>query len=190
VQLQLSKYVHQTLFWSLSFNSLFFSALIAEAAPANDSPSQVSKFASIGPWTVSAGFPQGGSSSGTPALSLRNEVAEGGFATLGLNLSSDRQAGSESAGAFLKWNHMLASGWGKSFPYAFVQSGMLIQKVAASSKKETSFLAAAGLGVEVSLIREISTSVETGIGGVMWPSERLSYNAATTQISVHYHFDF
>jgi hypothetical protein len=180
--------------WSLSFNPLFFGPCLAQAAPAlvspADSASPVSKYASIGPWTLSAGFPNGGSVLGSPALSIRTEVIQGEFLTAGLNLSSDHQANTESAGGFLKWNHMLATGWGKSFSYAFLQSGIMLQKTSQKSKKETSLMTAAGVGVEVSLLREISTSLETGIGGVMWPSDRMSYNAATTQLSVHYHFDF
>ncbi len=179
------------LFPSLLFSFAISNAEMAFAASAtSETPPQPSKFSSIGPWTLSAGFPQGGSSLGAPALSIRNEVLNGEFVTIGVNLSSDRQSKSESTGVFLKWNHMLSAGWGKSFPYAFIQTGYLTQKASESAKKESSAVAACGLGVEVSLLREISTSVETGLGGVLWPSERTSYTAATTQLSIHYHFDF
>lgn len=190
MRLQSISKFRRVLTWSLNFSVLIVVQIPAQAGPATDPSAQASKYSVIGPWTLSAGFPQGGSVLGSPALSLRNEVTQGEFVTAGLNFSLDRQAGSESAGGFLKWNHMLSAGWGKSFPYAFVQSGLMTQKASQSSKKETSLLAAAGIGVEITLLREISTSLETGIGGSVWPSERLSFNAATTQIAVHYHFDF
>ena len=128
----------------LLFPSLLFSFSLGDAefafaaAAMNEPPPQPSKFSSIGPWTLSAGFPQGGSSLGIPSLSLRNEVLNGEFVTIGANLSSDRQNKSESTGVFLKWNHMLSAGWGKSFPYAFIQGGYLNQKASESAKKESS----------------------------------------------------
>ncbi|MFZ9519130.1 MAG: hypothetical protein ACO3A4_01510 [Silvanigrellaceae bacterium] len=163
----------------------------AFAGPANiDSHSESSKYSVIGPWSVSAGFPQGGSIWGSPALGLRNEIFNGEFVSVGLNLASDKIQKSESTGIFAKWNHMLSPGWGKSFPYAFVQSGYVSQKANEAAKKESVANFAFGLGVEVSLLREISTSLETGLGGVLWPSSQMSYTSATTQLAVHYHFEF
>lgn len=176
---------------TILFSLFLFPARFVLAAPASSDPiPEVSKYSIIGPWTISAGFPQGGSLWGSPALSVRNEIVNGEFVTVGLNLSSDKQNKTESSGIFAKWNHMLSPGWGKSFPYAFVQSGYLTQKESESAKKDSSAVFAFGLGAEVSLLREISTSVETGLGGVLWPSSQLSYLAATTQLSIHYHFQF
>ncbi|MEN9827055.1 MAG: hypothetical protein RI953_2800 [Pseudomonadota bacterium] len=163
----------------------------ASAGPASIDPSSdTSKYSVIGPWSISAGFPQGGSVWGSPALGLRNEIFNGEFVSVGLNLASDKISKSESAGVFAKWSHMLSPGWGKSFPYAFVQSGYLSQKANETAKNESSANFAFGLGVEVSLLRELSTSVETGLGGVLWPSSQMSYTAATTQLALHYHFQF
>ncbi|NBW81261.1 hypothetical protein EBR21_05855, partial [bacterium] len=120
----------------------------------------------------------------------RNEIFNGEFVSVGLNLASDKTAKSESSGIFAKWNHMLSPGWGKSFPYAFVQSGYLSQKASETAKKESNANFAFGLGVEISLLRELSTSVESGLGGVLWPSSQMSYTAATTQLALHYHFQF
>jgi hypothetical protein len=162
----------------------------ALAAPASvDSSSQESSpYSILGPWTLSAGFPQGGSIWGSPALSARNEVSQGDFLTIGLQLSSDRKEKSESAAVFAKWNHMLSNGSGRSFPYAFLQSGYLVQKANEETQKESSAVFATGLGVEVSLLPEISTSLEVGWGGILWPASQFSYAAATTQLAIHYHF--
>lgn len=175
---------------SISLAALSLS-LRASAAPAIfESNSEPSRYANLGPWSLSAGFPQGGSTWGSPTLGIRNELFNGEFLSLGLNLASDKTEKSESQGVFAKWNHMLSAGWGKSFPYAFLQTGYVSQKLSETAKKDTSAVFAVGLGVEVSLLREISTSLETGLGGVLWPSSQLKYSTATTQLSVHYHFQF
>lgn len=171
--------------------ALLFNSLAAAAAPlSSENSNELSRSAVLGPWSLSAGFPNGGSIWGAPALGLRNEVAAGEFVSIGLNLSADKAGKSESMGLFAKWNHMLFAPLGKAFPYAFLQCGVLSQKSSEASKKETTLMSAAGFGVEVSLLREISTSLETGLGGNLWPSTNANYSAATTQISMHYHFQY
>lgn len=162
----------------------------AQAAPSysSDGASSSGRFAVLGPWSLSAGFPNGGSVWGSPALSIRNEWSEGEFVTVGLQLSSDKATRSDNFGVMGKWNHMMFTPVGRAFPYGFFQFGAQSQKKSENDSFETSLLAAFGVGVEVSLVREISTSFDTGFGGVFWPSNRLSYNAATTQISLHFHF--
>ncbi|MEY4064947.1 MAG: hypothetical protein RIR26_1155 [Pseudomonadota bacterium] len=125
---------------------------------------------------------------GSPALSVRHEWSDGEFVTFGLQLSSDKASKADTAGVLGKWNHMIFTPVGRAFPYAFLQLGGQSQKKSESAATESNILAATGLGVEVSLVREISASFETGFGGVFWPSSRLNYNTATTQISLHFHF--
>lgn len=186
-----SRFARPMLFWTLISEFVFLSSPKAFSAPASNEPQPPQgQYSAIGPWSLSAGFPQGGSVWGSPALGIRHELIDGGFASAALNFSSDRAGKSESFGLFAKWNQMLSAGWGKSFPYAFLQSGMLTEKLSEKSKRETSTIFAAGLGVEVSLLREISTSIETGFGGVLFPESQMSFTTATTQLSVHYHFEF
>ncbi|MEN9810722.1 MAG: hypothetical protein RLZZ488_2289 [Pseudomonadota bacterium] len=186
-----SKFARPMLFWTLISKFVFFSSPEAFSAPASIEPQQPQgQYSALGPWSLSAGFPQGGSVWGSPALGIRHELIDGGFASAAINFSTDRTGKSESFGVFAKWNQMLSAGWGKSFPYAFLQSGMLTEKLSEKSKRETSTIFAAGLGVEVSLLREISTSLETGFGGVLLPATQTSFTTATTQLSVHYHFEF
>ena len=150
--------------------------------------SSAGRYAVLGPWSLSAGFPNGGSVWGTPALSVRHEWSEGEFITFGLQVSSDKSTKADTMGVLGKWNHMMFTPVGRAFPYGFLQMGAQTQKKSESAASEANFLAATGLGVEVSLLREISASFETGFGGVFWPSNRLNYNTATTQIALHFHF--
>lgn len=157
------------------------------AAPADELDEQ-SMFSLIGPWSISAAFPNGGSVWGTPALGARFEVSEGEFLSLGLQLSSSTPDNSSAQGMQFKWQHMLLTPLPRSYPYLFVQGGLQSVQLSAADARDTSLLAAVGLGVEVSLIREISTSFETGFGGVFWPSRLVNYSAATTHLAIHYHF--
>jgi len=177
--------------------SLLSSALVeyfpanAVAAPAvleNSSPP--SRYQLLGPWSLSAGFPNGGSTWGSPALGVRNELFEGEFVSVALQLASNKQEKSEASGLMMKWNHMMFTPVGRSFPFFFLQAGLQNVKESESAKAQSSFQAALGVGVEVSLLREISTSFETGFGGVFWPSSRINYSTATTQLSLHYHFQY
>ncbi|MEN9530616.1 MAG: hypothetical protein RI932_2489 [Pseudomonadota bacterium] len=163
----------------------------ATAAPsAVESPNTPSRFQLLGPWSLSAGFPNGGSTWGSPALGVRNEVFEGDFISLALQFSSNKQEKSDASGVMVKWNHMMFTPVGRSFPYFFLQAGLQSVKESEAAKAQSSFQSALGVGVEVSLLREISTSFETGFGGVFWPSTRINYSTATTQISLHYHFQY
>ncbi len=163
----------------------------AEAAPsATDSANLPSRYSQLGPWSISAGFPNGGSIWGTPAFGVRNELSEGEFIAVGLQLSANKEEKSESAGLMAKWQHMMFTPVARAFPYVFFQAGVQSVKESDATKSETSLLTAIGLGVEVSLLREISTSFETGFGGVFLPSSKINYSAATTQLSLHYHFQY
>lgn len=163
----------------------------AEAAPsAADSANASSRTSQLGPWSISAGFPNGGSIWGTPAFGIRNELSEGEFVSVGLQLAANKEKKSEAAGLMMKWQHMMFTPVARAFPYAFFQAGVQSVKESDAAKSETSMLAAMGFGVEVSLLREISTSFETGFGGVFLPSHKINYSAATTQLSLHYHFQY
>jgi hypothetical protein len=158
------------------------------AAANVDELEEQSMFSLIGPWSISAALPNGGSVWGTPALGARFEVSEGEFLSLGLQLSSSTPDNSSAQGLQFKWQHMFLTPLPRSFPYLFVQGGLQSVQLSAGETKDSSLLAAVGLGVEVSLIREISTSFESGFGGVFWPSRLLNYSAATTHLAIHYHF--
>jgi hypothetical protein len=121
---------------------------------------------------------------------VRHELFEGEFVAVGLQFASNKQEKSEASGVMVKWNHMMFTPVGRSYPYAFLQTGLQSIKESETAKAQSSFQAALGVGVEVSLLREISTSFETGFGGVFWPTTRINYSTATTQISLHYHFQY
>lgn len=164
-----------------------FSSL-ALSAPQPDELDEQSMFSLIGPWSISAALPNGGSIWGVPALGARAEITEGEFLTVGIQLSSSKSDNSSAHGLQFKWQHMLLTPLPRSYPYGFLQAGVQTVKLSSNDKSETSLLAAVGLGVEVSLLREISTSFETGFGGVFWPTQSVNYSAATTQLAIHYHF--
>jgi hypothetical protein len=147
-------------------------------------------FSLIGPLSISAGLPSGGSVWGVPALGARAEVSEGEFLNIGVQFSASRPDSSNAYGLQVKWQHMLLTPLSRSYPYGFVQGGLQSVKLTANDNGQTTLLAAVGIGVEVSLLREISTSFETGFGGVFWPSQSLNYSAATTQLAIHYHFQY
>ena len=167
-----------------------FSSTVFAAGSQPQELDEQSMFSLIGPLSISAAFPNGGSIWGVPALGARAEVTEGEFLNIGIQLSSSRPDNSTAHGVQLKWQHMLLSPMPRSYPYGFVQAGLQTVKLSENDASETTLLAAFGFGVEVSLIREISTSFETGFGGVFWPSKVLSYSSATTQFALHYHFQY
>lgn len=168
---------------------IVFNVSAIEAAPSSyDASTPPSRFNQLGPWTISAGFPNGGSLWGMPALGIRTELTEGEFLSVGLQIAANREEKSESLAFLTKWQHMMFTPAGRSYPFFFMQMGAQSYKTAELSKTQTAFLSAFGIGIEVSLLREISTSIETGFGGHFYPVSQLSYSAATTQIALHYHF--
>ena len=185
MRLQFLPLIQKTLLVAFSFSS------VAHALGAqSEELEEQSMFSLIGPLSISATLPNGGSVWGVPALGARAEIAEGEFLNIGIQLTSSRPDSSNAHGLQFKWQHMLLTPLPRSYPYGFVQGGVQSVKLSASEGSETSLLAAIGIGVEVSLLREISTSFETGFGGVFWPSQSLSYSTATTQLAIHYHFQY
>ncbi len=185
MRLKLLPWITKTLLGAFSFNS----ASLALATQTQELEEQ-SMFSLIGPLSISATLPNGGSVWGVPALGARAEITEGEFLNIGIQFSASRADSSNAHGLLLKWQHMLFTPLRRSYPYGFVQGGLQSVQLSANDSSATTLLAAVGVGVEVSLLREISTSFETGFGGVFWPTQSLKYSTATTQLAIHYHFQY
>ena len=141
-----------------------------------------------GKFSLAVAFPNGGALTGTQAMGLRGMFTSQFAASLFVQYNYDKAAKKQAAGATLKVQQFLTP-TARAVPYLFVQT--TAGKNSGDGNTGNTDLQAGvalGLGVEIFLIKEISTSAEVGLGTAFRPSSRLTVATATTQIGLHYHF--
>ena len=141
-----------------------------------------------GKLSLAVAFPNGGALTGTPAMGLRGMFTSQLGASFFVQYTSDKAAKKQSAGTTLKAQHFFTPA-ARAVPYVFVQASA--GKNSGDGNTGNTDLQAGGalgLGVEIFLIKEISTSAEIGLGSVFKPTSQLTIATATTQIGLHYHF--
>lgn len=143
-----------------------------------------------GKFSMGVLVPVGGALTGTSAFGMRYLVSSTFALTPFLQFGNDKAAKKTALGITLKAQEFLTPG-NRAVPYAFFQvSAGKNGGEGNEGNTDTQAGAAIGLGVEVFIIREISTSVEAGLGYNFMPTQRAQVSTATSQLALHYHFGF
>lgn len=138
--------------------------------------------------SIDVAFPGGGARGLDGSAGARMILPSNMGLSLAFLAGLDAQAKKSGFGGAVKIQRFLATST-RAFPYAWV--GLNAGKNGGDGNKGADdFEAGAGLGfgVEVFLLREISTSAEIGIASRMMPGDAFRLATGTSQIALHYFF--
>lgn len=143
-------------------------------------------------------FPNGGSATGNPAMGARwlnqEDLAIGAY----LQFSRDRLDGFTSLGLTTRLQYFLTPASERARPYAvgWLSAGRTLYDNAdevpqgdESPGEKVQAGMAAGFGVEIHLVQNLSASAETGLACALLPSDHFSCSTMTSQVAVHFLFD-
>jgi hypothetical protein len=141
-----------------------------------------------GAGSLDVAFPAGGSRMLEGAAGARLVLPARLAVSLALLTGIDKKAKSSAFGGALKLQQFFSSA-SRAFPYAAVS--LTAGKSGGDANKDDDDLkAGAGLsfGVEIFLLRELSTSAEVGVSSQIVPGDAFRLATGTSQIALHYFF--
>lgn len=175
---------------------------IAVAAPVPESPQPmddddapkppVSSYLKKEAFSFDIAFPGGGSALGTNSIGIRYLQNPNLALALHLQYGHDNTRGFDAYGGTFRTQWFLRSKL-RTVLYSFAQiSAGTTQKTAKSTlttlEAGTQFGTSGGMGLELFIIPELSTSVDVGIGINALPDNKYTATTATSGIALHYFF--
>jgi|GEM_PF-4767132 len=141
-----------------------------------------------GAGSVDVAFPAGGSSVLEGAAGARLVLPARLAVSIALLTGIDKKAKSNAFGGALKLQQFFPTA-SRAFPYAAV-SLTAGKSGGDANKDDDDAKAGAGLsfGVEIFLLRELSTSAEVGVSSQIVPGDAFRLATGTSQIALHYFF--